>query len=468
VILSYLLREQVEFDFVQLNIVILHPSKHKHYYTNFQIDMTKFLRVSLLIILLITQWQIVFSQTLENRLKSLPGIISVEKMESNKFFNEAFIIMVKEPLDHFHPELGTFPQRVVLSNLDFDQPVVFITEGYGGDYGANSKYLNELCPLLKANQLFVEHRFFGKSVPDSIDWKYLTVENAAADHHHIVELFKPLYAKKWISTGISKGGETVLYHRALYPKDVEISVPYVAPLNFSVEEKRHDHFIRHKVGSASDRKEVARCQMELLKRKKQIMPLFDQYCKEKNFKFRVISTEIYDYCVLEYAFSFWQWGRPVAEIPPSTASDQDFFHYLIKVCSPDYFDIETGKPTFAFFVQALKQLGYYGYNPKPFKGLMELSDTKGYISRLFMPPSTSFTYDPAMSLLVKNYLKKDADKILLIYGGNDPWNASAASIRGNKKILKVVQPGGSHRTRISSLPESQRKLVMETLEKWMK
>lgn len=430
--------------------------------------MAKFFKVSLLIILLVAAWQIGFSQNLEERIKSLPGIISVEKMEPNKFFTEALIIKVTQPLDHLHPELGTFPQRVVLSNLSFDQPVVFITEGYGGGYGASAKYLNELCPLLNANQLFVEHRFFGQSVPDSIDWKYLTVENAAADYHHIVELFKPLYGKKWISTGISKGGETVLYHRALYPNDVEISVPYVAPVNFSVGEKRHDRFIRHKAGTVSDRKEVARFQIEILKRKQQIMPLFEQHCKEKNYKFRTSLSEIYDYCVLESAFSFWQWGRLVDEIPKTNASDQEFFSYLIKICSPDYFDIESGKPTVPFFIQALKQLGYYGYNPRPFKRWMELTDTKGYILRLFMPASMEFTYDPAMSLLVKKYLKNDADKILLIYGENDPWSASAAETRGNKKILKVVQPGGSHHTRIGTLPETQRELVVETLEKWLK
>jgi len=222
------------------------------------------------------------------------------------------------------------------------------------------------------------------------------------------------------------------------------------------------------------------------------MPLFEQLCKEKNYKFRVSTSEIYDYCVLEFAFSFWQWGRSATDIPEATASlpmvydristsnpsaavipvptetDKELFNYLIKICSPDYFDIETGKSTYPFFVQALKQLGYYGYNPKPFKGLMELTDTEGYILKLFMPPSTNFTYDPAMSLLVKEYLKKDADKILLIYGGNDPWTASAAKTRGNKKILKVVQPNGSHRTRIETLPESQRELVMKTLEEWMK
>jgi hypothetical protein len=429
--------------------------------------MTRLFKLSLPVILLLVAWQFTFAQSLTERIKNLPGIISVEKMEANPFFTEAMIIMVKQPLDHLHPESGTFPQRVILSNLAFDKPVVFVTEGYGGDYGANSKYLNELCPLLNANQLFVEHRFFGLSVPDSIDWKYLTVENAAADHHHIVELLKPLYAEKWISTGISKGGETVLYHRALYPKDVEISVPYVAPLNFSVEEKRHDQFIRHKTGTASERRKVAGCQKEFLKRKHQLMPLFEKYCEEKKFVFRTKISEIYDYCVLEYAFSFWQWGRSATEIPLSNGSDQEFFNHLIKICSPNYFDVESGKSTFPFFVQALKQLGYYGYNPKPFKGLMELADTKGYIQKLFMPSSSDFSYNPAMSLLVKRYLEKDADHILLIYGGVDPWSASAADTRGNRKILKIVQPRGSHRTRIGTLPENQRKLVMKTLDKWL-
>ena len=84
-----------------------------------------------------------------------------------------------------------------------------------------------------------------------------------------------------------------------------------------------------------------------------------------------------------------------------------------------------------------------------------------------MPSSIKFQYDPAMSLLVKRYLKKNADKILLIYGENDPWSASAASTRGNHKILKVVQPRGSHRSRIGTMPEVQNKLIIKTLKAWM-
>ena len=429
--------------------------------------INRFFKVVFLVLFLLSFCLLGISQNLEEQLKSIPGIVSVVKMNPNPFFKEAFVIMVQQPIDHNHPEKGTFPQRVILSNLDIDKPVVFITEGYGGDYGESEKYLNELCLILDANQLFVEHRFFGKSVPDSIDWNDMTVENAAADHHHIVELFKQLYKNKWISTGISKGGETVLYHRALYPNDVDISVPYVAPLNYSVEEKRHDRFIRHKAGTVSERESLRECQIEFLKRKSRLMPLFEQLCKDKKYNFRAPANLIYDYCVLEFAFSFWQWGYAVSTIPASTATDKEFFNYLIKICSPDYFDIESGKPTFPFFVQALKQLGYYGYNPKPFKKFMELSDTHDYIMKLFMPSSNRFIYDPAMSLLVKKYLKKDADKILLIYGENDPWSASAASTRGNHKILKVVQPNGSHRSRIGTMPEEQNKQVVNTLKAWM-
>ncbi len=429
--------------------------------------INRFLRVSVLILFFVSFCNLGISQNLEEQLKSLPGIVSVAKMNANPFFKESFVLMVNQPIDHHHPDKGTFPQRVVLSNLGIDKPVVYITEGYGGDYGESEKYLNELCPMLNANQLFVEHRFFGKSVPDSIDWNYMTVENAAADHHHIVELLKPIFKNKWISTGISKGGETVLYHRALYPNDVEISVPYVAPLNFSVEEKRHDRFIRHKTGTAYERKSLKECQIEFLKRKSRLMPLFEQLCKDKKYNFRASASQIFDYCVLEFAFSFWQWGYPVSGIPASYASDKEFFNYLVKICSPDYFDIESGKSTFPFFVQALKQLGYYGYNPRPFRKYMELRDTHDYIMKLFMPSSIKFQYDPAMSLLVKRYLKKNADKILLIYGENDPWSASAASTRGNHKILKVVQPRGSHRSRIGTMPEVQNKLIIKTLKAWM-
>ena len=407
------------------------------------------------------------AQTLEERIKSLPDIISVEKMDQNPFFKEAWIVNVKQPIDHQHPERGYFPQRVFLSHLGFDRPVVFVTEGYGGGYAMGARHLEELCPILQANQLFVEHRYFGKSVPDSVTWQDLTVENAAADQHHVVQIFKKIYTQKWVSTGISKGGETALYHRMLYPDDVDASVPYVAPLNFSTEEQRHPKFIEKAVGSRLERKKVKNFQMEVLRRKNKLMPMFEKLCKEKKYTFRAPAREIYDFSVLEYSFSFWQWGSSTKSIPALTASDKEIFDHWQKISSCSYFDIESGKSTAPFFVQARRQLGYYAYDTKPFRKVIETKNMEGYIDRLFLDKNQIFPYDPEMSKETEVYLKKKAQRVMLIYGGADPWSASAASGGDNPGVVKFVEPGGSHRSRLSNMPEPLRQKAIATLKSWL-
>lgn len=426
---------------------------------------------SLLLLSLLLVFQAVQAQTLtlEQRLKALPDVYSVKKMESNEFFKQAWVVMVAQPLDHQHPDKGFFTQRVIVSHLGYDKPVVFITEGYAGDYAATPKYLNELSLVLDANQIFVEHRFFGQSVPDSIDakWKYLTVENAAADDHHLVQMFKKIYHDKWISTGISKGGETCLYHRALYPKDVDISVPYVAPLNFSREERREPAFIEHITGTKEGRAKVAAFQRQVLERRDQLFPMFQTLCDEKKYTFRIPLEAVYDYCVLEYSFSFWQWGHDIDEIPAPDAPDQEIFDHFVQVSSPEYFSIEGSKGFLPFFVQAARQLGYYAYDMKPFADLMTIKSTEGYLTRIWLPKEARFPFSSAMSEKVDKYLRSDARHILLIYGGWDPWSASAAEAGKNKGVMKIVKPEGSHRTRIMNLPDNLRQQAIDTLKVWL-
>ncbi|MCX6220080.1 MAG: S28 family serine protease [Bacteroidia bacterium] len=425
-------------------------------------------RSALLSLFLFISFVSLVAQSLQDRIKALPDIVSVEKMEQNQFFSEAYVVNVKQLVDHEHPDKGFFLQRVFVSHLSYESPVVFVTEGYGGAYAFGKRYLDELCPILKANQIFVEHRFFGKSVPDSIHWVDLTVENAAADQHHVVELFKKIYGQKWVNTGISKGGETTLYHRMLYPDDVEVSVPFVAPLNFSVEEARHPHFIEKEVATRSERKMVKAFQMEVLRRKDRLMPMFEQLCKEKNFHFKTPEREIYDYSVLELSFSFWQWGHSVKEIPATTSTDKIIFDFFQKISSCSYFDIESGKATAPFFVQAHRQLGYYAYDTRPFRKVIETRDMSGYIEKLFLEKDQIFPYDPEMSKETDRYLRSKATKVLLIYGGIDPWSASAATGGKNPGVVKIYQPGGSHRSRISNMPEPLKQKTIDLLQGWMK
>ena len=113
--------------------------------------------------------------------------------------------------------------------------------------------------------IFVEYRYFLESTPEPKDWQYLTAENSADDLHAITTAFKNIYPGKWIATGISKGGQTTLLYRTFYPDDVDISVPYVAPLCYGVEDGRHEPFL-HKVSTPENRKIIEDFQLEVLKK----------------------------------------------------------------------------------------------------------------------------------------------------------------------------------------------------------
>ena len=315
--------------------------------------------------------------------------------------------------------------------------------------------------------IFVEYRYFQESTPEPKDWQYLTAENSADDLHAVRNAFKSIYPGKWIATGISKGGQTTLLYRTFYPDDVDISVPYVAPLCYGVEDGRHEPFLR-KVSTPEDRKRIEDFQLEVLKRKAALLPRFEKYCDEKGLKFRAPVEEIYDYCVLEYSFTLWQWGTPVSSIPATTASDDEIFAHLLDISNPDYFIADS--PTASFFVQAARELGYYGYDTKPFKKYLSIQSSKGYLHRLMLPEELKdMPFDKTLSKKITKFLKENDPKMIFIYGQNDPWTAAGVTwLKGKKNIHVFVEPGGSHRARIGTLPEEEKKQVMELINEWLK
>lgn len=404
---------------------------------------------------------------LEQFLKSQPEIKAIEKIQGNDFFNETWKIMVRQPLDHADTTKGFFLQRIFVADKAKENPVLLITEGYGAAYAANPRYINELSPMLNSNQICVEHRYFGESWPDPLNWDYLTVTNAEGDHHAIVELFKKYYSGKWINTGISKGGQTAVYHRAFYPDDVDVTVAYVAPLNFGVEDGRHEPFIKNKPGTAEDRQKIVDFQIRILKNRDLLIPKLVEYSKEKGFEYRISMDEVLDYTVLEFPFAFWQWGKSPKEIPSENASLDECFTYLMNVPGPTYFSISGMEITKSFFVQAARELGYYGYDIKPFKKYLSIKSSKNYLSRIFLPDGLKIKYEKSTAKQVKRFIKTTNSEILFIYGEFDPWSASGFEVQDKTNLLKIVKRGGSHSTRINNLPPEQKKQVREKLEQWL-
>lgn len=350
-----------------------------------------------------------FTQKIEKN-NSITGIKTLE----NDQFSEKYVMYITQPLDHRHPEKGTFRQRVIVGHVGFDRPTVLVTEGYGAGYALRKQYREELSRLFNANMIFVEHRYFLESTPEPRDWKYLTAENSAEDLHAVTMAFKALYPGKWISTGISKGGQTSMLYRAFFPDDVDISVPYVAPLCYDREDGRHEPFLKQ-VSTAGDRKKIEDFQLEALKRKARLLPRFEQFCTEKNYTFRAPLAEIYDFCVLEYSFSIWQWGTPVSGIPGSSATDKQVYDHLMQISGPSYFTVDS--PNLSFFVQAALELGYYGYDIAPFKPYLSIKTSKDYLRQLMLPEEMKdLKFDKTLSQKVVNFLKNKDPKMIFIYG----------------------------------------------------
>lgn len=401
-------------------------------------------------------------------------------------YKEKFLFTINQPIDHSDLSKGFFNQRVIVAVADFNAPTVIVTEGYGAKYALNPKYVEEVSKLFKTNLVVVEHRYFLESTPfmqddttitpESLDWSYMTAVNHAADLHNVNKLFKSVFKGKWIATGISKGGQTAMFYTAYYPNDIDISVPYVGPLCRGVEDGRHEPFLAKFAGTKQEREIILNFQKELLKRRAEVIPLLKSLAEEEELAFRISLDEVFDYCVLEFPFAFRQWGLPVSAIPSLNSSTEDLFNFMCAASGPDYF--ATGGDSAPFFVQAAKELGYYGYDTKPFKGLLTIKSAKGYLDRIFLPVHGEFKFDKYLYKKISSFLATTDSKMMFIYGEFDPWSAVMpvapvkneklkAKGKGRENMVLFVSPAGSHRARISNLPEADRIRAINILKSWL-
>lgn len=427
----------------------------------------KTLKICLLQLLLLLPLYTWADQEMAQSLANLRNVVEVKEVADEAGFNSRYILKFRQPLSHKDPSKGTFTQRVIVMHRGCDRPTLVVTEGYGAGYAAGPRYNNELSTYFNTNIVFVEHRYFQESKPEPCDWQYLRDEDAMADLHEIVSTFKALYPGKWISTGISKGGETCMEYRSYYPEDVDVSVPYVGPVCYGVIDGRHEPFLRQ-VGTAAERKAIENFQLAILKKKAEFMPRYKKYCDEHNLKFYIPIEDVYDYCVLEYSFSIWQWGTNTSTIPEAAAPDDVLFDHFIKIVGPDYFST-TGNTE--FFAQAYRELGYYGYDIKPFKPYLSIKSAKHYLRDVMLPPELrNIKFDKTVSRHITKYLKRNDPKMICIYGEIDPWTAAGVTWlqKYPKKNLKVyIKPRGSHTTRINNMPPEQRDEILATLSQWL-
>ncbi|MBN2400316.1 MAG: peptidase [Candidatus Aminicenantes bacterium] len=401
----------------------------------------------------------VAEETWLQKLQKLPDVL-VTEIAPPQGYAQAFQIDVGQPVDHNNPSGRKFYQRIYLSHLTADRPVVLSTRGYG--ISRNS--LDELAILLDANQIVVTHRFFPNARPDPLDWQYLTIWQAANDHHRLVQMFKPLYAGNWLNEGVSKGGMTALYHRRFFPADVAATVAYVAPVMFGVEDPRFRPFLLEQVGSREAREKIMEFQRQLLASRQLLLPLLENYALNHNFFFPFGAEATLEYAVIEYIFAFWQYGDgDVSKIPAADATAEVLFDHLDAISGFSYYaqtNISYFEP---FFYQAFTELGYCPYVYDHLRDLLFAVPRPTY--RVFAPAGVALDFDAAVMIDVNSWLQDFGNNIIYIYGGNDPYTAAACALSGKTNALRMIQPGANHRVKIADL--SERSMVLQRLGEWM-
>lgn len=406
-----------------------------------------------------------FSQhaSLEKKLFELPDVI-FEEIETPLGYEAAYKLQVKQPLDHTNPKKGHFYQKVYLSHKGMNRPNVIITEGYN----RNSNRIYELSYLLEANQVDVEHRYYGESVPEKMEYEYLNLEQATADLHKIREVLGQIYAEKWISTGISKGGQTTIFYRYFYPKDVNVSIPYVAPLNLEFEEKRIYQFL-DKIGTKECRDQILQVQKRVLTYRNEVLKMLKWYSKGAKLKFDYLGfEEAFEYTVLEYPFSFWQWGASCEDIPSPTAPLEEVVEHLLSVSSLGFFADEEINAYGSHYYQAAAQMGYYGYETEEFEGLLKALPMQPHPHAAFVPNKMKVDFDGSLLPKVAKWVREEGNNFIYINGANDTWSSTAVPPSKETNSLWFFLEGKDHgQARIRNMSAQERGRMVTALEDWL-
>jgi hypothetical protein len=386
--------------------------------------------------------------------------IEVQEIEPKNGYPRQFEIDIIQPVDHNNPGGVNFKQKIYLSHLDESLPVIFMPSGYT----ARAQTQCELSLVMEANQIQVTHRYMQGARPDVLDWQYLTIEQAAADHHRIVRLFKQIYDGKWLSYGRSKNGETALFHRRFYPQDVLATAALVAPLSLGIEDPRYYDFLEHQVGDDACRAKIKHYQTRLLENRDEIIPMIEAYMQNAYWSYSLIADIILDFEVCEFYFAFWQMTEgDCSTIPGEEATVQELYQYLeefggFPLYSDEYLDFYQ-----SVYYQFYTEQGYYRLINDHLEGLLLAVPAPSY--SFFTPENADLVFNPDVIPDVINWLQTEGNNIIYIYGGQDPWSAGALSSTGSTNAIKIIEPGVNHYILISGLSDAG--TVYATLSQWL-
>lgn len=403
-----------------------------------------------------------------DRLEAVPGMrvtSSVDLGGGDWFFRLTY----RQPADHGAPDGQAFRQRFTLLHVGVRRPMVLYTSGYNV---TDKPFITEPTQLLGANQISTEQRFFRPSRPKPPEWDLLTIRQAAADHHRLIEALKPIYQQRWVSTGASKGGMVSVYHRRFYPGDVAGTVAYVAPNDVVNSDDVYTDFIETAGPRPACNQALRTFQVEALERRDRLVPAVEDLARQRGSTVeRTLGSwdRAFEAAVLDTPFAFWQYFDVTLcpEVPGPDSTDQEFMDFVDLVETWSFWSDEGLVPYAAYFRHASAQLGWPDVSEAPYlDGLLrygQAGSAHASTPRGIRPES----FDRDAMPDVDRWVRTHGNRLLFVYGENDPWSAEPFRLgRGSRHSAVFVTPGANHGATIFGLPREDRRTARTMVRRW--
>lgn len=358
-------------------------------------------------------------------------------------------VKFKQPVDHNNPDAGSFLQKAYVFFVGSDRPTVFHTCGYGFFASPHSVVLDPAVSM-NANAVIVEHRYYGDSkVNNDPRWDYLTIEQAAADHHAIFQALKPLLPKGWISTGLSKDGETAVFYRYLYPEDTDVTVAFCSPFMTSLHDPSVGHYLQNECGSPAEHDLVVALMRRMLEGGEN--GIYKKFKSAMEGRFPAVDTSFthYVHFCFEYFFGVFQYRFNF--LPPVNSPDEVLFRIIMNdALTGNYIENDPAN-WYPWFVQLAKQLGRYEHAYGDYADLLEgTSFDKEEMVKCLTPLKKEDqwlygTYDNTIIKDIREQFLPNTDlPFLFVYSKNDPWSGTRIQNVNQQHSKIIINPNGVH------------------------
>lgn len=404
-------------------------------------------------------------------------------------YTECYKVFFNQPIDHENPSVGTMKQKAFIYFKGFDRPTVMYTRGYDlPDSWMNRMGNLDIAANMDANLIFVEHRYFGdsKNLGDT-RWDYLTIEQAAADHHAIFEPLKKILPKEWISTGTSKDGMTSLFFRYFYPNDMTVTTVFCSPFMTSLYYTPVGTYLDNESGSDAERDNMHAIYTKLLdKGEDGLYKTYVERCEE----FTALLWEIYPEYTGQQLFNesfnsflrslpnffFGQFSYktakeralniPSADAEPEVILDYIYFRSLLEQLSLWNYDSPMAPAdeeeedyywkaddSYPYLVQTAKQLGQYA---------IDFSRYEGLIGEVAQDPNPSYLYEQDFWLyefydntrlkdIRENFIPNTDCPIMFYYAQGDPWTGARPDKINEGTSMLLIGERGIHNQDLNNL-----------------